>query len=266
MPSPFCTAQDGAGAPQNTLNGANATPGNIVTIALTSAAGVSPWTLVCYGTDETNAAATVNASLTINALAKTATFTMPAAGSALLFRSTINNGLGANQLNDPTASTTFGVFSVTLGGYRVGAVNELLESNATYGWLGDINAPIRVAGPYPLIGVKTTTTATTANQIIATIPIAASSGATGIDAIIIAHRTGAIAEVYRAAFATVYYDIGTGPIVVGTDTISDIKTVGTTSAALNSAVSGQNILIRATPWNAGSTVWQVAWQAVGPAT
>jgi len=145
MPSPQCTVSDGGGAPQSTTNGTIGTPGNTITVALVSNAGVGPWTLVCYGTDETNAAATVNAGLTINALAKTATFTMPAAGSALLFRSTVNNGLGANQLNDPTAVTTFIVQSLTAGGYKVGAVNELLESNATYGWLVKLNQALRAS-------------------------------------------------------------------------------------------------------------------------
>jgi hypothetical protein len=143
MTSPICTVQDGAGAPQATTNGANVTNGNTVTVALVSNAGVNTWTLQCIGTDDLNAAAAINAGITINALAKTATFPAPAIGSGLIFQSQVNGGLGSNFTIDKTLTTTFGIWTLTGGGYRVGVQNETFEGNATYGWLTKVNAFFR---------------------------------------------------------------------------------------------------------------------------
>lgn len=142
MPSPICEAKDGGGAFTATTNGKDVTPTNTVTIRLASTAGVSTWTITCFATDESSDAAAVTASLVVDAIAKTATFTAPSAGKAYLFRSTVNNGIDANGVAQASYSTTFGVYTLT-GGRRVHAVDETFESHSTFGWVGDMNSVIR---------------------------------------------------------------------------------------------------------------------------
>lgn len=142
MPSPLCTVQDGAAAPVLATSAVDVTPGNTVTIALASAAGVDVWDITCITTDETNSAATVQASLTINSLAKTATFPAPAVGSALLFQSLINRGNDANGPNG-TYKTTFKITTRTAGGFRVGALDEQFENDASFGSLPILNSVVR---------------------------------------------------------------------------------------------------------------------------
>lgn len=143
MASPACQVKDGAGAYGPTTNGVNVTPTNTVTINLISAAGVTQWSISCIGTDDLSSAATVTAGLTIDSVAKTATFTAPAAGRAYIFQSKVNNGIGADGTADPSLTTTFGIYTLTAGGLRVHAVNETFESHSTFGWMADINSLIR---------------------------------------------------------------------------------------------------------------------------
>lgn len=149
-PSPICTVKDGAGAAQVTTNGVNVTATNTITIALTSTAGVDEWTIELYGKDELVAAPT----LTIDNTLKTATFTAPAAGSALIFRSTVNNGREINGVVQSTYVATFGVYVLTANGLRVAAINETLEGSATSGWVTKINTLIR--NPYGITGPVST--------------------------------------------------------------------------------------------------------------
>lgn len=142
-PSPAVEVKDGAGAYTSVTNGKNVTPGNTVTIHLVSSAGVGPWSVSCVYTDELSDAATVTASLTIDQSAKTATFTAPASGRTYIFKSVVNNGIGPDGTVQASYSTTFGVYTLTAASRRVHAVNEAFESNATYGWVGDINDLIR---------------------------------------------------------------------------------------------------------------------------
>lgn len=142
--SAACTVKDGAGSPVATLNGVNVTPANTITIALASVSGADIWEITLVGTDELVAAP----ALTINTTTKTATFTAPAAGSALRFQSTVE----ASNARDPATgrapyrvTETFGVYTL-IGGKRVKALGETFEGNATYGWIGDINAIIRAGG------------------------------------------------------------------------------------------------------------------------
>lgn len=138
MPSPTCTVNATA-----TTNGVNVTASTTVTIALADIGGVSQWSISCIGTDELLDAATVTAGLTINQTNKTATFTAPAAGSALIFQSKINNGQDINGRSEPTYTTTFGVYVLHGNGHRVAAVNETTEGSAAFGWTGKYNALAR---------------------------------------------------------------------------------------------------------------------------
>lgn len=145
MPSPICEVKDGAGAYQATTSGVDVTPTNTVTIRLADQAGVNTWSIACATTDDLSDAATVTASLTIDALNKTATFTAPSAGRAYRFQSRINGGVDVNGVAQSSYTTTFCVYTLTAGGLRVHAVDETTEGGA-FGWGEDLNSLIRNPG------------------------------------------------------------------------------------------------------------------------
>lgn len=141
-PSPTCTVKDGAGVAQATINGVNVTAGNTITIALASTAGVASWTISLYGKDELVS----DPVLTINSVNQTATFTAPALGSALIFKSTVNNNFDINNVQQASFSTTFGIYVLTGAGIRVGASNETTEGNSSVGWISKYNPILRAGG------------------------------------------------------------------------------------------------------------------------
>lgn len=139
LPSPVCTV-NGSATPQDVT--AASTP----TIALANVAGANFWSISCTSTDDTNTTSSVNGTLSINQVSKTATFTAPAAGSAVIFTSqvgVVGLGLDANGVSNPALTTTFKVNVQTAGGLRVLAVNESLEQSSTFGWSSVINAAVR---------------------------------------------------------------------------------------------------------------------------
>lgn len=142
--SPLCEVKDGAGAYQATTNGVNVTPTNTVTIHLIDTSA-DVWSISCVYTDETSDAATVTAALTIDPVARTATFTAPAAGKTYIFQSKVNNGV-ANGRSVSSYTTTFGIYTLTAGGDRVLAANETMEGDATFGWIAVLNGIIRAGG------------------------------------------------------------------------------------------------------------------------
>ncbi len=150
MSSPICTVKDGAGSPQVTTTGyATVTPAATVTIALADVTGVGAWSITCIATDETTDAATITASLTVNVVNKTATFTAPAASKAMIFRSQVNIGRDANGEN-AALTTTFKIATLTAVSLVVGALNEELEHSSTFGWLPIVNGIVRsYAGATP---------------------------------------------------------------------------------------------------------------------
>lgn len=110
----------------------------------------------------------------------------------------------------------------------------------------------------PWCTFKTTTLATTANQVLATIPIIANTGSNKLNIVISATRTGT-SDVYTAEYSVSYYDIGAGPVLNGADgPASDVRKGALADAAFNTLVVGSTVQFRATPWNAGSTRWSVA--------
>ena len=143
MANPTVQVKSGAGAYAATTNGINAAAASSVVINLVSGADVSSWQCSCIYTDDTTTVAGINASLAIDNVAKTATFTAPAAGKALIFRSVVNGGLGPDGRTLASHSTTFGIFVLTAGGSRVIASNQTTESNSTHGWTADVNSVIR---------------------------------------------------------------------------------------------------------------------------
>jgi hypothetical protein len=144
-PSPACTVNGGS-VP------ADVAAGSTVTVALASAAGVvQPWYLTVLTADETTNVATVNASLVINQVAKTATFTAPSTpGSCVILQSTIGignatkqgTGVDANGNVQSSFTTTFKVNVKTAANLRVLALNEQLEQGSN-GWTLMLNAVIR---------------------------------------------------------------------------------------------------------------------------
>lgn len=139
MPNPTCTVNS-ATAP------ADVTASSTVTIALASSAGANFWSIQATGTDETNTPAAINATLVVNLGAKTATFTAPALGSAVIFTSTVGVtglGLDINGVQQPSYTTTFKVNVKTSAGFRVLAAGEQLEQDALNGWIAEINAGLR---------------------------------------------------------------------------------------------------------------------------
>lgn len=143
-PSPTCTV-NGSATPQDV------TASSTVTIALVSTAGANFWFLQATATDDLNTAAAINATLSINQVTKTATFTAPAGlGSAVIFTSTVGIGQGsalgagldANGVLQTTYTTTFKVNVKASSGLRVIATSESLEQGSA-GWIAQINAAIR---------------------------------------------------------------------------------------------------------------------------
>lgn len=142
MPSPACEVKDGAAAYVATTNGVNITPTNTIVVRLVSQAGVSTWTPSVATTDDTSDAAAVTAALVIDSVAKTATFTAPAAGKCYRFKSVVNGGVDVNGVSQPTYTTYFTVYTLTVGGRRVHAVDETTEGGQ-FGWGTDLNGLIR---------------------------------------------------------------------------------------------------------------------------
>ena len=141
-PSPVCTVQDGAGAPQATTSGAVVTAGNVITIALSSTAGVNNWSLTLFGQDDVITPPVV----TVNNTTKTATFTAPALPWSLIYKSTVNSGTDVNGVIQAAYSTTFKICCLTAAGKRLAASNETLENDSTLGWTSILNNPTRNPG------------------------------------------------------------------------------------------------------------------------
>lgn len=145
MVSPICQVKDGSGSYTSTTNGVNVTAGNTITIKLYDVSGVKTWSIQCISTDDNHVAATITSGLTVNQTTKTATFTAPADSSSLIFKSIVNGGVDNNGVIQPSYSTTLGVYILTAGALRVGAVGETTEGSASFGWTTKINSLIRSA-------------------------------------------------------------------------------------------------------------------------
>ena len=185
MPSPSCEIKDGSGAYQSSVDGVNVTPANTITIHLISSAGVSTWSIQCITTDELSDADTVNSGLTIDSVAKTATFTAPATGAAYRFQSIINGGIDANGVAQSSYSTTFCIYTLTIGGRRVHAVDETFESSAEFGWIADFNDFVRNPASFtaPTGTGFATTTAGVMDVASLPFPLSIAKGGTALTAV-----------------------------------------------------------------------------------
>jgi hypothetical protein len=179
-PSPLVLVADGAGPFNPTFpDGLDINPGDVVSVVLQSPSGVTNWYLqiglvignppvVVPGTGLDELTVTpppltgVNgAGLVTGGPTSTVTFTFPnAQGRTLLFSSTVTGGFGS-------ITTTFALFSLTSGGYRVGATGMSREGSNDYGWTKIVNPAIRQIG-----------TGSGVTQVTGSTPIASSGGTT----------------------------------------------------------------------------------------
>ena len=151
--SPHVLVQNGSGSYVNPDSpgdpsypgGVNVTPGNTISIKLASADSVGQWNLKVIGTDEETVQPIlvgVDHSTGIVSTASTiVTFSVPSSvvGRAYIFRSIVNNG-------GPAYTVTFGIYTLTEGGFRVGAVGERLENDPLFGWTRTLNQFIKRGG------------------------------------------------------------------------------------------------------------------------
>lgn len=145
--SAICEVQDGAGSFTVPVDGLNVTPGNTISIRLQSTTDVIQWTLQIFGVDEVTATpptlTNVNGTThVVTSPSSVVTFTMPSGvgvARALIFRSSVNGG-GSGF------TKSFGVYTLTASGKRVGAVGERFEGDADFGWATTVNSIIRSLG------------------------------------------------------------------------------------------------------------------------
>ena len=220
MASSLCQVKIGAGAYAPVSGGINVSVGDVVTIKLASSTGVNAgsWSIACTSTDETKTPAAINALLTTNPLTFEATFTVGAGtGQALLFASEIN-AAGIKT------RTTFGLY-VLVNGLRVGAPDETLEGNATFGWVTKVNALIRAsAGGTQPITLDTASTGAVNNYALGAstttlrfsnvggVNLSGLTGGTDNRRLIIINATGTSMTLYHDATSTLANRIlcGTG--------------------------------------------------------
>jgi hypothetical protein len=148
--SPNVLVQNGSGSfnspgDPNYPAGVNVTPGNTISIKLESIASVGQWNLKIVGTDEETTRPSligVNPSTGVVSTPSTVvTFDVPSGitGRAYILQSVVNNGGSAYTV-------TFGIYTLTEGGFRVSAIGERFESDPTFGWARTINQFIKRGG------------------------------------------------------------------------------------------------------------------------
>lgn len=250
-PSPLCTVADGVGAPQATTNGVDVTPGNTITIQLASLAGVRTWSCTVVGQDDEVTPPTV----TINSTTKTATFTAPAGQWAIIFQSQINGGVDEDGRAQASYTTTFGVFSVGVGGYRLFASNERYEGSSSFGWITKLNALIRALVGGALVLPEYTTSAET--RTVATIAVPASTTivvevyVVGID-----DADAALTDHVFLAYRQVLTRVGSGALAYN-GSLGDLGSVnagGALSAAIG--MSGNSVVVTTDDGGSDAT-WNV---------
>jgi hypothetical protein len=168
MPNPACTI-GGSATPQDVAASSS------ISGALASPAGAVFWGVTCIGTDETTTSAAINATLTVNNTLKTFSFTSQGNGTAYIFQSTVgvgnlsSQGAGrdANNVIQPSYTTTFKVNVPTSTGLRVVAQNEQLEQGS-YGWIAEVNEAARTASANSGASQTTNTLVNGLNSNIAT--------------------------------------------------------------------------------------------------
>lgn len=165
--SPTCLVAVNAGPFGSTVDGIDVSPGDTISVRLADTTDVSQWFLQVLGTDELSTAPLLSGTNLIThevtSPSTTVTFVYPnARGRAMRLQSLVQ-GVGG------PSTTTFGVYTLTLQGTRVGSIGEQREGNTNFGWIVLVN-PIHREGagilPYDDTLVSPTTGAITIQQAI----------------------------------------------------------------------------------------------------
>lgn len=147
MPSPTCSIGGGA-------TPASIAASSTISGALVSGAGANFWFLAIVSCDDNSVLATLQGSLSVNAVAKTFSFMSAGTPSALILQSTVGvgnlskQGAGYDQNNvlQPSYTTTFKCYVPTASGNIVMCANEGLEQDSVNGWTKLFNLLVRTKG------------------------------------------------------------------------------------------------------------------------
>ena len=258
-PSPTCTVN--SGSPPTDVS-ASAT----VNVALAVTAGANYWFLTCVGADDLTSVATITSSISINAGAKTATFTAPnGAGQCVIMQSTVGIGTGsaagagtdANNTVQPSFTTTFKVNVPTASGLRVIATNEKLEQDAVYGWINEFNKALRAMAGAVMVSpwVTVTTTGTTLNNGQSGSAVRANT--TGGSYSILLPNSPADGTVFE--FVDPKGTWNTNPLTIdgnGNSIVNPalIGGTGATAATIVLSIKRASVVLK---WDATNSLWQV---------
>lgn len=141
MPSPIVIVDN-----QTTETEVTVPAATLFTVALVDPAGVDFWELVCTTTDPDNDALEIQSNVIVDQVSKTADVLSPQAGSALIFRSTVNFGLDINDAPDPRLTVEFEVHVPTAAGALTFATNETTQANTALGWTNKLHRIALLAG------------------------------------------------------------------------------------------------------------------------
>ncbi len=254
-PSPLCEYSVNGSTFVPVDKGIDTQPGAAVQVRLASGAGVYAWSFTCYATDDKTNTSTINALVTINSLTRTASFTAPAAGTAMLFRSVVNGGVDASGRLDVTLENRIGIYALTTGSRRTLALNETLEGDPVNGWLPRVNDIVRESGSarvVPANALLATGTETTVLSI-GDLP----NGTSIVDVYGAAATAGNVAAWSRKRSVVVRRALSGNVTLIGTPSDPDAVSEAATSAfALAIVASGTTLQVRCT----GAAQWSVVAQ------
>lgn len=257
-----CLVKVNAGAFAPTTNGIDVAPGDVVTIKLGSVDGVSQWAITCLSTDETSSASAINASLAVNGVTKTATFTVPTGvGRAFRFESKVVSSLGS------VARATFGIYVPASVGLSVGAMNETTERDGVWGWLTRVNGLVRTLSAKITTKAKVDdagfleTATATAGNVDVTLATVTNESVLAIDYVVTMCRQGAATKVGRYKGSATFARTGNGNAgIVGTAAYgTDQETVSGDGVAFV-IVNPATIVARLTSADADARNWTIAFR------
>jgi hypothetical protein len=153
LPSPIFRINGGTAGVKASVSASTST---VATLDSTDGVRSVTWSII--GTDDTTTAASYTL-VQSGSVGQTVTFTSGAAGTALILRAEINGGVNLQtEQADASTRATAKIYVPAANGREVCCVNEQLESSATHGWTGLVNAPIRGSVTVNSTSITSTTT------------------------------------------------------------------------------------------------------------